>query len=140
MSGFFFRPVDLSALALAAVALLKIVHLWGVRSRSRALRWLIAGMIGMALFALSSILIQTRLDGWAYFATHIRTVVSAAGLAAFVQYIYYAGPEEISRKEAKPALLISLPIVAYVALRAVYHISQFTPRVRQRWTCCHPKA
>lgn len=128
MSGFFFRPVDLSALALFTVAALKILHLRGLRPRTSALRWLMAGMTGIALFALSSIVMESRLDGWAYIFTHIRIVFTASIVVALTQYIYHTGPEELRKRESQYALLAGLGAQTYITLHSVYYMLQFSPQ------------
>jgi hypothetical protein len=105
MPGFFFRPVDLSSLALFFVAVLVGWRLGTLRPRTSASRWLILFFAGAALFALFSILSSARLDAWRFLAVHLQIVASALAVAGLMQYAYQVGDVDTDEVEARAVLV-----------------------------------
>lgn len=122
MSGFFLRPIDLSALSLLFIAILILWRLLQLRPSSAASRWLATFFGVIILLGLLWLLVGTRLDGWVPYILHFWGAIWSLGIASLIQYTYRIGDLDPKGREARRALLVSLVGMAVVIGWAVYRI------------------
>lgn len=127
MPGFFFRPIDLSSLALFFVAGLVAWRLWTLRPRTSAGSWLRLFFTSAGLFALTSVVASARLDTWQFYAVHLQIVFSALGTAGLLQYAYRVGEIDPDEVEARRVGWISLAAFACIAAWCLYQLGQLNP-------------